>query len=100
MLSNAECYNAEEVAILFANAGSEKEIALSYELLIVAYRAALRYDFRSAVIIAATAVEKSILIKIQYHYNSNNINTFERDKNKHRMLGRNELNCATDRCTI
>lgn len=74
--------------LLFENAGSQKEIILPYELLIVAYRAVIRHDFRSAIIIAATALEKAILNRIQRYYTDNQLNTFETDKRQHKMLGK------------
>ena len=74
--------------MLFNNTGLQKDIILSYELLIVAYRAVLRHDFRSAIVIAATALEKAILHRIRKYYIVNNLSTFEQDKEKHRMLGR------------
>ena len=66
----------------------EKEIALPYELLIVAYRAVIRNDFRSAVIVGATALEKAILHKIETFYKENALTTFEADKKNHKMLGK------------
>lgn len=87
-ISDEQCYDIETVRVLFENAGSPKEIVLSYELLIVAYRAVIRHDFRSAIIIATTALEKSILNRIQRYYIDNQLTTFETDKRRHKMLGR------------
>lgn len=88
MISSEQCYDIETVRVLFENAGSQKEIILPYELLIVAYRAVIRHDFRSAIIIAATALEKSILNRIQRYYIDNQLTTFETDKRQHKMLGK------------
>lgn len=88
MISSEQCYDIETMKALFENAGSQKEIILPYELLIVAYRAVIRHDFRSAIIIAATALEKSILNRIQRYYIDNQLTTFETDKRQHRMLGK------------
>ena len=87
MLNSEECYNVDKMTLLFTNAGSSKEISISYELLMVAYRAVLRHDFRSSIIIAATALEKSILKKIYSYYISNQLTTFEHDKGLHLALG-------------
>ena len=99
MISSKQCYDIETVRSLFKNAGSQKEIILPYELLIVAYRSVIRHDFRSAIIIAATALEKSILNRIQRYYIDNQLTTFETDKRQHKMLGKkfgwlNELGIA------
>lgn len=88
LISSEECYDESELKKLFENAGSDKEIVLSYELLIVAYRAVFRHDFRSAIVIAATALEKAILYKIENYYRDNNLTRFEEDKKQHKMLGR------------
>lgn len=87
MPSCGQCYNVDDKMLLFTNAGSPKEISISYELMLVAYQAVLRHDYRSSIIIAATALEKSILKKIFFHYVSNQLTTFEHDKACHRTLG-------------
>ena len=88
MVNGEECYSKEKLTELFTNAGLSAEIALSYELLIVAYRAVIRHDFRSAIILAGTALEESILNRIQQYYIENHLTTFKKDKKKHTMLGR------------
>lgn len=99
MVSSEQCYDFVKMKLLFENAGSEKEIILPYELLLVAYRAVIRHDFRSAIIIAATALEKSILNRIHRFYTDNQLKTFEKDKRQHKMLANefrwlNELKIA------
>ena len=99
MISSEQCYDIETLRLIFENAGSQKEIILPYELLMVAYRSVIRHDFRSAIIIAATALEKSILNRIQRYYTDNQLNTFETDKRMHKALGKefgwlNELGIA------
>lgn len=88
MVSEAQCYDTEKIATLFKNAGDSREINFPYELLIVAYRAVIRHDFRSAIVIAGTALEKSIIGKIEKFYNDNQLSNFEQNKDKHKMLGR------------
>ncbi len=88
MISCDQCYDKEKMQALFANTGNLREIAISYELLIVAYRAVLRHDFRSAIIIAATALEKAILKRIKKYYVENSLTTFEQDRKQHKMLGK------------
>lgn len=89
LVNGNQYYDISKMEMLFSNAGSEKNIAFPYELLIVAYRAVLRYDFRSATIIGGTAIEEAILHRIEKHYNDNNMNTFETDKDEkiHKTLG-------------
>lgn len=99
MIGNDQCYDTSKMELLFQNAGDSKDIVISYKLLIVAYRAVFRHDFRSAIIIAATALEKSIVNRIKKYYIDNHLTTFENDKNTHRMLGNkfrwlNELGIA------
>lgn len=99
LISSEECYDGSRLKQLLENVGSDKEIMLSYELLIVAYRAVFRHDFRSAIVIAATALERAILHRVKIHYLDNNLTTFENDKKKHKMLGNsfrwlNELNIS------
>ena len=98
-ISSEGCYDEVGLKLLFENAGSDKEIMLSYELLIVAYRAVFRHDFRSAIVIAATALERAILYKVEKYYLDNNLTTFEDDKKQHKMIGNlfrwlNELNIS------
>lgn len=88
MVSSEQCYSAEKISMLLKNAGDSKDIIFPYELLIVAYRAVIRHDFRSAIIIAGTAVEKAILARIQKFYDDNQQMTFEADRKKHKMLGK------------
>lgn len=88
LVSRDQCYDLNKMETLFHNAGSEKQISLPYELLIVAYRAVLRYDFRSAIIIGGTALERAILHRIEKHYKDNNRKGFKKDKHEHRMLWR------------
>lgn len=75
-----EAYSNEQLSELFSNAGSDKEIALSYELLITAYRAMERHDFRSAVVLGGTAVEQATLKRLRQEYSSNK--QFRKDKSK------------------
>lgn len=51
MISSEQCCDIETMKAPFDNAGSQKEIILPYELLIVAYRAVIRHDFRSTIIL-------------------------------------------------
>ena len=83
-----ECYTYLKMKYVFENAGSDKDIALAYRLMIVSYNAMLRSDFRSAIIIGATALEQSILHKMEIHYKNKRLNTFEKDKKKYSMLKR------------
>lgn len=85
-VATKESYSVDAVSMLFANAGAEKEIALTYELLINAYCSMERNDFRSAVILAGSAVERAILTRMKCEYS--NTTDYERDSKKHRMLGR------------
>ena len=82
--SSSESYSINELKRLFINAGSDKEIALAYELLITAYNALERSDFRSAVILGGSAVEKAVLERMRREYNDAD---YEKVKEKHRMLG-------------
>ena len=88
MVSREQCYSAEKISMLLKNAGDAKDISFPYELLIVAYRAVIRHDFRSAIIIAGTAVEKALLARIKKFYDDNQQVTFEADRKKHKMLGK------------
>lgn len=88
LVSREQCYSTEKISMLLKNAGDSKDIIFPYELLIVAYRAVIRHDFRSAIIIAGTAVEKAILARIQKFYDDNQQMTFEADRKKHKMLGK------------
>lgn len=65
-----EAYTLQMAKELFAFAGDEKEIALAYELLITAYRALERNDFRSAVILGGSALEQAILKRMRREYSS------------------------------
>lgn len=99
LIPNSQCYDEQQLKKLFEDAGCKKEIMLSYELLIVAYRSVLCHDFRSAIVLATTALEKAILHRIEQYYNDNNLTTFEDDKKRHKMLGKlfgwlNELNIS------
>lgn len=85
LVEQKEAYSANGISILFSNTGSQKEIALTYELLINAYYSMERNDFRSAVILGGSAVEIAILERIKQEYTQTAI--FEFDKEKHRMLG-------------
>lgn len=71
LVESKEAYSAAQITDLLNNAGSVKEIALAYELLITAYQALERHDFRSAVILGGTAVEQSILKRLRPEYSSN-----------------------------
>lgn len=75
-----ECYSAERLKKVFLNVGNDKEISLAYELLITAYRAMERHDFRSAVVLGGTAVEQAALKRLRKEYSSNK--KFKRDKGK------------------
>ena len=86
-LERDECYTAKRMNTLFANAGSAKEIDLPYELLIVAYRAFARLDFRSAVIVAGSGLEMAIESRIKLEYIHAAEGVYEREAKKHRMLG-------------
>lgn len=70
---------------IFAYAGSEKEIELAYELLVAAYQAEERLDFRSAVILGGSAVEKAILNRMRKQYPSNR--KFNKKEYSYKMLG-------------
>lgn len=81
-----ESYTVDKLVELFSHVGSSKDIALAYELLITAYRAMERHDFRSAVILSGSAVEQAIMKRLRQEYSSNK--KFKEAKNKvqHRML--------------
>lgn len=66
-----EAYTTKKLKNIFLQAGSSNEISLAYELLITAYRAMERHDFRSAVILGGSAVEQAILKRLRKEYNSN-----------------------------
>jgi len=70
-VESEEAYTLQQVSDLLTNTGSTKEITLAYELLITAYQAFSRHDFRSAVILGGTAVEQSILKRLRLEYSSN-----------------------------
>lgn len=70
-VQSKEAYSTKQIADILTNAGSEKEIALAYELLITAYQALERHDLRSAVILGGTAVEQAILNRMRREYSSN-----------------------------
>lgn len=82
---NDEAYSVDRAEKLFSDAGNPKEIAIAYELLITAYQAMERHDFRSAVILGGSALEKAILNRIKLEYARST--TYETEKEKHRMLG-------------
>lgn len=78
-VKSEEAYTLQKFSDLLTNTGSTKEIALAYELLITAYQAFARHDFRSAVILGGTAVEQSILKQLRPEYSSNT--KFKKAKN-------------------
>lgn len=80
IIESKDSYSVDQLTKLFAYAGSEKEIVLPYELLIAAYRAMERHDFRSAVVLGGTAVEQAALKRLKKEYSSNR--QFRRDKSK------------------
>lgn len=82
---SGEAYSIDKATNLFSNAGNSKEIALAYELLITAYQAMERHDFRSAVILGGSAVEKAILNRIAKEFSCTE--AYEAEREKHRMLG-------------
>lgn len=86
-LDSQQCYDVSQMTELLANTGSTKPLRLVYELLKTSYQAFYRRDFRSAVIISGSALEKSILEKMQKHYIDNSLTSFEKAKNNHKMLG-------------
>lgn len=85
-VESKEAYALDKITDLFTNAGNSKEIALAYELLITAYRAMGRCDFRSAVILGGSALEQAIIKRMRREYPSNT--KFRRAKNsqQHMML--------------
>lgn len=89
LVSEKHCYSNDKMQSLFYNAGSSKELTLPYELLLAAYHAMIRHDFRSAVTLTGTALEQSILNKIQLYYDNNQLSSFENDKTMrcYRTLG-------------
>ena len=82
-----ESYSMDQLTDLFTNVGSNKEIALPYELLIMAYQAMERHDFRSAVILGGTAVEQAALRRLRKEYTSNNKFKIDKNKQKFTTLG-------------
>lgn len=86
LLQSKEAYSNIQLSELFTNAGSDKEIALSYELLITAYRAMERHDFRSAVVLGGTAVEQATLKQLRQEYSSNRQFKKEKSKTKYSTL--------------
>ena len=80
LTESKESYSTNQLSELFSNVGSDKEIALSYELLITAYQAMERHDFRSAVVLGGTAVEQAALKRLRKEYSSNR--QFKKDKSK------------------
>lgn len=81
-----ESYTSQEISDLFAFTGDNKEIALAYELLITAYRAMERNDFRSAVILGGTALEQAILERMRREYPSKTKFKKAKGNPKHTML--------------
>lgn len=81
-----EAYTENKLEIIFQQAGSSNEISLAYELLITAYRAMERHDFRSAVILSGSAVEQAILKRLRPEYSSKRKFKQAKDKKPHRML--------------
>ena len=81
-----ESYTGQEISDLFAFTGDKKEIALAYELLITAYRAMERNDFRSAVILGGTALEQAILKRMRREYPSKTKFKKAKGNPKHTML--------------
>ena len=85
-IESKETYTARMMEDLFAYTGDNKEIALAYELLITAYRAMERNDFRSAVILGGSALEQAILKRMRREYPSKTKFKKEQNKIQHRML--------------
>lgn len=81
-----ETYTSQEISDLVAFVGDKKEIALAYELLITAYRAMERNDFRSAVILGGTALEQAILKRMRREYPSKTKFKKAKGSPKHTML--------------
>lgn len=80
-----ETYSLKELQDLFFNAGEDREISLSYELLITAYHAICRNDYRSAVILAGSAIEHAVIRRMRQAYDS--IDEYNSDLKRYRMLG-------------
>ena len=85
-IENKESYTSQEISDLFAFAGDKNEISLAYELLITAYRAMERNDFRSAVILGGTALEQAILKRMWGEYPSKTKFKKAKCSHKHTML--------------
>lgn len=85
-IETKESYTANKLENIFSQAGSFNEISLAYELLITAYQAMEKHDFRSSVILGGSAVEQAILKRLRQEYPSNT--KFKRAKNNknHSML--------------
>lgn len=81
-----ESYTNQKMSDLFAFVGNKKEIALAYELLITAYRAMERNDFRSAVILGGSALEQAILNRMRQEYPSKTKFKKAKGNPNHRML--------------
>lgn len=86
LVGTEEAYTIHALKDLFAFAGDKKEIALAYELLITAYRAMERNDFRSAVILGGTALEQAILKRMRREYPSKTKFKKAKSNPKHSML--------------
>lgn len=82
-----ESFSVQQLTELFFNVGYEKEIALPHELMISAYRAMERHDFRSAVILGGTAVEQAAIKCLRTEYSSNRKFKMDESKQRYRMLG-------------
>ena len=85
-VESKEAYALDEITELFTNVGNSKEIALTYELLIMAYRAMERHDFRSAVILGGSALEQAIINRMRREYPSNTKFKHAKDSKQHTML--------------
>lgn len=70
-METKEAYTVQMISDIFNFVGNKKEIALAYELLITAYRAMERNDFRSAVVLGGSALEQAILNRLRKEYPSN-----------------------------
>lgn len=81
-----EAYSFSGLDNLFEQAGSSQEIALAYELLITAYRSLERHDFRSAVILAGSALEQAIVKRMRSEYPSNTKFKKAKGNKNHLML--------------
>ena len=81
-----EAYTFSALKNLFEQAGSFQGIALSYELLITAYRSLERHDFRSAVILAGSALEQAIVKRMRSEYPSNTKFKKAKGNKNHLML--------------